>query len=277
MGEFAFGGVYNVPATSHFFSNSNETVMKRFVFGMFALGCIALCGPVVFGQDATAVIDKAIKAHGGEEALKKVTAYSITANGAIAFMGTDSMVSTKATSKGLDRSRQEFEGDFGGNKVKGVTVIAGDKGWMTFGDMGANPLDSAQLTNAKRQCYINAAATTILPLKGKEFKTKLGEETKVGDKLAAVVQATGPDGKDFTLYFDKDSGMLIKVTAEGLLGFGGEEFKQEMFFKEYKDMGGIKKATKSEALRDGEKFITQEITEFKVLEKVDDATFAEPK
>lgn len=251
--------------------------MKRFALGILALSCMAFCSQAIFAQDATAVIDKAIKAHGGEEALKKVSAYSITANGTISFMGADNAVSTKMMSKGLDHSRQEFEADFGGNKVKGVTVIAGDKGWTSFGDMGVNPLDAAQLANAKRMNYINAVATTLLPLKGKEFKAKLGDESKVGDKAASVVIATGPDGKDFTLFFDKESGVLLKITAEGVVGFGGEEFKQETLFNEFKDIAGIKKAIKSEALRDGEKFITQEITEFKVLEKVDDTTFAEPK
>jgi hypothetical protein len=42
-------------------------------------------------------------------------------------------------------------------------------------------------------------------------------------------------------------------------------------------MGGIKKATKVSAKRDGENFIDQEITEFKPLDKVDPKTFTEPK
>jgi hypothetical protein len=41
--------------------------------------------------------------------------------------------------------------------------------------------------------------------------------------------------------------------------------------------GGIKKATKVEARRDGEKFLEQEITDFKPVEKVDPKTFPEPK
>lgn len=251
--------------------------MKRIALSFVALGCFALFTTASFAQDAAAVIDKAIKAHGGEEALGKVKAYSFTATGAFYFMGNESPVSSKATTKGLDHSKQELELEFGGNKVQGVTVLAGDKGWRQFGDMPTSPLEADQLANAKRMTYVNTIAITILPLKGKEFKTTLGAEEKVGDKPAMAVKATGPDGKDFTLYFDKESGLLVKITADGVLGFGGEEFKQEVLFKDYKDMGGIKKSTKSESLRNGEKFATQEITEFKVLDKVEDSTFAEPK
>lgn len=251
--------------------------MKRFLFGALAFGCVTLFSMAALAQDATAVIDKAIKAHGGEEALGKVKAYTIAAKGTLSFMGNDSEISTTVTHKGFDHSRQEFEADFAGNKFKVLTVIAGDKGWNSMGDQGVNPIDASQLANAKRMGYINAVSITILPLKDKAFKATLAGEDKVGDKPVVGVKATGPDGKDFTLYFDKETGLLAKVTADGVLNFTGEEYKQDTLFKDYKEMGGIKKATKTEGLRDGEKLISQEISEFKVLEKVEDSTFAEPK
>ena len=57
----------------------------------------------------------------------------------------------------------------------------------------------------------------------------------------------------------------------------GGEFTQETTFSNYKEFDGIKKATKSESKRNGEKFLTTEVTEFKVLKKVDPKTFDEPK
>jgi hypothetical protein len=41
-------------------------------------------------------------------------------------------------------------------------------------------------------------------------------------------------------------------------------------------MGNIKKATKIQSKHDGEKFLDQQVTEFKVLDKVDAKTFTEP-
>ena len=61
-----------------------------------------------------------------------------------------------------------------------------------------------------------------------------------------------------------------------MAGFQGEDFTQESTFADYKDFGGIKKATKLESKRDGERFLEAEITEFKVLEKAEPETFAEP-
>jgi hypothetical protein len=45
----------------------------------------------------------------------------------------------------------------------------------------------------------------------------------------------------------------------------------------YKEFDGIKKATKIESKRDGEKFIEQEITDYKVLDKAPADAFTEPK
>ena len=57
----------------------------------------------------------------------------------------------------------------------------------------------------------------------------------------------------------------------------GEEFTIETSFANYKDFDGIQKATKIESNRDGEKFLDAELTEFKIVDKVDASTFDQPK
>jgi len=46
---------------------------------------------------------------------------------------------------------------------------------------------------------------------------------------------------------------------------------------DYQEAGGIKKAMKISSKRDGEKFIEEQVSEFKVLDQVDPKTFAEPE
>jgi hypothetical protein len=117
---------------------------------------------------------------------------------------------------------------------------------------------------------------TLVPLKGKEFKLAVAGEEKVNGKRAAGIKVTGPDKKDFTLFFDKESGLLVKMVVK-VIGFGNNEVTQEMTFGDYKEFDGIKKATKIVNKRDGERFQDIEIAEFKVLDKVDAKTFEEPK
>src|SRR5581483_10963718 len=120
------------------------------------------------------------------------------------------------------------------------------------------------------------AATMPAIIKHPGFKAEAADEQKVADKAAVGLKVTGPDGKDFKLYFDKETGLPVQLVAK-VAGFTGEEAEQITTMGNYKDFGGIKKATKTEIKRDGEKFMSQEVTDFKVLDKVAPETFSEPK
>ena len=221
-----------------------------------------------------ATIDKAVQALGGEAALKSLKAYTWKSKGKINFGGTESDFTGQATADGLDRLRQSFEGEFNGEKVKGITVVDGDKGWRKFGDM-ATELDKDAIATAKCSIYLQAANTNPLVLKGKGFKVKSAPDEKVDGKDAACIEATGPDGKDFKLFFDKATGLPVKAVAK-VIGFSGEELTQESLFKDYKDFGGLKVATKVEIKHDGEKFLKFDASDFKKLDQVDPKTFANP-
>jgi hypothetical protein len=177
-------------------------------------------------------------------------------------------------SKGLNHYRRESEVESNEGARKFIMVLGGDKGWMKFGDE-PREMEGDMLANWKRNAYLEILPMTLVPLKGKGYKLEAAGETKVDDKPAVGVKVTGSDDKDFTIFFDKDSGLPVKVVAR-VAGFQGNEFTQETTFKDYKDFDGIKKATKVESKRDGENFAKSEITEFKVLDKVDDKTFSEP-
>src|SRR5262245_40310642 len=95
-------------------------------------------------KDVNAILDKAIKALGGEEKLKKAEAFAEKAKGTLSFGGNDSEFTSERTVQGVDRQRSEFESEFNGNKFKFLMVLAGEKGWARFGDMSV-PLDETSL------------------------------------------------------------------------------------------------------------------------------------
>jgi hypothetical protein len=124
---------------------------------------------------------------------------------------------------------------------------------------------------------LSLVSTFPIFAKGKGFKIDTAGEEKVGDKPAAVLKVIGPDGQDFKLFFDKESGLLVKQVAS-VPEFGPEgEFTQESTYSDYKDFDGIKRATKLELKRDGEKFLSSELVEFKLIDKVEPDTFTQPK
>jgi hypothetical protein len=226
-------------------------------------------------QDAKAILDKAIKALGGEDKLSQLKAYAIKGKGTISIGGDDNPFTSQATVQGLDHIRSEFEGEFGGNKIKGITVLAGDKGWRKFGDMDLD-MDKEAIANEKRSLYLQVVPLTLVPLKGKGFKVQAAGEEKVAGKPAVALKVTGPDGKDFKICFDKESGVPVQVVAK-VVGFMGEEFTQETTYSDYKNFDGLRRPTRMQSKRDGERFLEQQVVEFRALTKVDPKTFAEPK
>lgn len=252
--------------------------MKWFLGTMLATMLVVGFGAPVGAaddKDGKAILDKAIQALGGEAKLSKVKAATWKAKGKITFNGDDNEFTSSTTVQGLDHFQSTFEGEFGGNKVKGVTVLAKDKGWRKFGD-NLRELEGEALANEKRTVYLQVVPMTLLPLKDKAFKVEAAGDKQVGGKPAVGLKVTGPDRKDFTLFFDKESGLPVLLVAK-VVGFNGDEYTQETSFSDYKELGGIQKATKIVSKRDGEKFIESQVTEFKALDKVDPKTFEEPK
>jgi hypothetical protein len=250
--------------------------MKPFLGAALAiLFATSAAGPARADEkDPNAILDKAIKAMGGEEKLKKLDAWTVKTKGTISVNGDSNPFTVASTLQGLDHSRVDFEGEFGGNPLKGVVILNGNKGWRSFNgqkmDMGED-----EVANEKRNHYLHVIPAKPLVLKDKGFKLEAADEQKVGDKPAVGIKVTGPDGKDLTIYFDKESGLPVRIVAK-VIGFDGEEYTQETTFSGYKDFGGIKAATKVDVKRNGEDLIKSEVTEFKALDTVDAKTFAEP-
>ena len=250
--------------------------MKRFLGALVVTALLSGQGSTARAdeKDATPILDKAIAALGGEEKLAKAATATWKGKGTITFNEAENSIKTQTTVQGIDRHRAEFEGEFNGNEVKGVTVLNGDKGWRKFGEEPME-MDDERLANEKRNVSLEVLPVTLVALKGSGYKLEAADEQSVDGKPAVGIKVTGPDQKDFTLYFDKDSGLPVKMVAK-VVGFQGNEHTQETTFKDYKDFDGIKKATKVESKRDGEDFRKEEVSEFKVLDKVEDKTFSEP-
>jgi hypothetical protein len=244
----------------------------------FALLMAGLSGPSrADDADAKAVeiIDKAVKALGGEEKLSKIQAASWDSDGKLTINGQDNSFKTHMTFQGDDRMHVDFEGEFNGNTVKGTTVVNGDKGWRNVND-NVQVLDADAIAREKRTLYLMTAPVLPGRLKDKGSKATADGEEKVEGKPAAVLKVVGPDGKDFRLFFDKESGLPVKLVAQ-VSGWRGEEFEQETLFTDYKDFSGVKRPGKVVSKRDGEPFVEQSTLDFKVEKDLPDSTFEEPK
>ncbi len=249
--------------------------MRKLCIVMLATAVsVAISGLVRAADDPKAVVDKGIKALGGEDKLAKVKVISWKTKGKIFIQGNPNDFTTEVTAEGLDHFRSKFEGDFGGMKIEATAILAGDKGWRTLPD--SSELDADHLAVAKRNAYLEVLPITLVGLKENTFKLEADKEEKVDGKPAVGIKVTGPDKKEFTVFFDKESGLPVRLVGK-VMNWMDQEVTQETSYGGYKDIDGIKKATKIEIKHDGEKVVEAEITDFKVLDKVDPKTFAKPE
>jgi hypothetical protein len=252
--------------------------MRKCIVGSFLAGLLLVVASPARaeeGGDAKAVIEKAIKALGGEEKLNKALKGSTwKTKGTLSIMGNDNPISMESTLAGLDNYRNKFKGEFNGMEIEGVTVLNGDKGARSFAGNDME-LDKDGLASEKRNVYLSAIASLVVPANGKGFKCEAAGEEKVDNKAAVVLKITGPDGKDCKMFFDKETGLPVRQVAK-VNNFMMMEVTQEVTFSNYKDMDGIKKAAKTIIKHDGEKLFDMETSDFKIVDKVDTKIFEKP-
>jgi hypothetical protein len=239
---------------------------------------VAAAAPVRADDDAKAaraLVDKAIKAHGGAEAIAKYKAAIVSFKGTFHGMGMEVPMTGEISTHGPDRLKVDVEVEAGGMKFKFASVMAGDKGWIKLGENTAE-MDKDAVAEATEQAHAGWVASLTPLVEGKGFILATTGEQMVGEKKAVGVRVSAKDRRDVTLFFDTETNLLVKyehrVKDEGT----GQEVTEENFPTEYKDVQGTKQAMKFTAKRDGKLHIEGEVTDLQLAEKLDPKVFAKP-
>ena len=251
--------------------------MKQFRQVLAVIG-IALAGAssarAYDAEDAKAIIDKAIKAQGGREKLEKLQGHTVKFKGKFHGMGQAIDMAGEISTQGNDKIRMDIEVEAGGMKFRFVNVVNGDKGWIKMGD-DTKEMSKDEHTEALQQAY-SGWVGTLTPLAGKEFKLSTTGEMKINDKPALGVKVTSKGRRDVDLFFDKESGLLVKAETRVKMEGSDQEVTEESFASDYKDVQGTKQAMKFTVKRDGKLFVEGEATEILLAEKLDASLFTKP-
>ena len=220
--------------------------------------------------DAKAVVEKAIKAAGGADELAKYPAVRLSGKGTFYGMGQPVEFTSTSYVQHPDRSRFEVSGD----QFKFVQVFNGDKGWVKIND-DTEEMDKDQLAEARETLHVGAVQH-LAGLTGGDYTLSALGESKIGDKTAVGVRVERKGRRDVNLYFDKDSGLLLKLETRVKDLMAGKERTEERLFSDFKKMDGVQVPRKVLINRDGEKYVEIEVTDFKRMEKLDPGLFDKP-
>jgi hypothetical protein len=219
-------------------------------------------------ESAVAVVERAIRAHGGEEALNRARAVSRTGEGAMSLSGNTPF--TEETILALpDRVRITLDL----NKSQRLTlVVNGDKAWQIVNG-AAQDVGKERIEEAREDAHVLWLATLTPVLKDPYTLTML-PESSVGGSPAAGVKVTAKGHSDARLYFDLRTNLLVKI--ERRAREAGVSFNKTYLFSDYKDVDGVKLPLREVVLMEGKKFMERTSATYKILSHVDDAAFAKP-
>jgi hypothetical protein len=228
-------------------------------------------------SDAKAVVEKAVKAVGGEEKLGKVKAFTFKMKGKWYGMGDGIDYTGEAAVEVPDKSRVRIDSGVGDMKFTFIQVSNGDKLWSKLNDQATEVEDKDQIKEVKEERYADRVASLLPLVKEKGFKLEPLGEVKVDGKPAVGVRVSHEGHRDINLFFDKDSGLLVKSerTIKDFMA-GGNEQSQETLYSDYKEVGGLKHAMKLVINREGKKYLDSEVSDLEVKDKIDAAQFEKP-
>jgi hypothetical protein len=224
-------------------------------------------------DDVKAVLDKAVKAHGGKENLAKIGAVSSKSKGSIDLFG-GLPFSQESISVMPKQFKETIFLEINGAKATIVTVFNDGKGWA---DVNGTIMDLDEKTLEEiKQAGNLMMLGTLRFVDDKDCKVTFLGESKVEGKPVVGVKVARQGYRDANLYFSKETGLLSKVERQTYDTNKAQDTAEERLILDYQDVGGAKIAKKILVRRDGKKYLEAEVTEYKALDKVDPAEFAKP-
>ncbi len=239
------------------------------------LSMLLLAGSALaFGEEnpraeARAIVESAVKAHGGKAALVKAATFQRTGSGAVHLPGSKQTFTDVIVAQLPDRVRITVELE-GGLKV--TTVLDGKTGWKGLPGRSV-PLPAESVAELQEEAYVQWIAT-LAPLLGDAFTLSPAGEAERNGKKCVGVQVAHKGHHDAYLWFDRESKLLQAIDKETVEG--GVKLRKRYQFTDHKDFGGVKVATKLvESLND--RPVTEvTIKEFRALDRVDEESFGRP-
>jgi hypothetical protein len=220
--------------------------------------------------EAKAIIDRAIKASGGQTKFKAQT---------WSEKGTNYWTDTPATYTAW--VAMQFPDQCRLRQGDSIVVVGRDKGWLVGGNT-TKEMTREQLASQKEYLY-GVWVSSLLPLNDKEFTLSPLGKSKVDDRAVVGVKVSSKGHKDVELYFDETTNLLVKsaLTVQ-VVDLWGESagratvVRQEVFYSDYRAVQGVQVPMKMVIKHDGKLVVKSEKHDIQLVDKLDDKEFSKP-
>jgi hypothetical protein len=248
--------------------------MTRVLVPLLSVAVLIAAGSRAGAQEPKDIIAKAIKAHGGEEALTKYPAAVAKNKGTLDLPGVGKVEFTQDVSYMLpDKFREEVSLSVNGMNFSVLTLVSGDTISM---ELNGNKMDPPEATKTalKDVGHLLKVGRLVTLVKDQGYEFSAVGEVMVEGKPALGVRVSAKDRKDINLYFDKETGLLAKMEHRTTNAATGDEVNEERIVVGYqKTKQDLPIPKKVIVKHDGKTFLEAEVQEAEFLEKIDDGQF----
>jgi hypothetical protein len=238
--------------------------------------CLFLAAPAR-ADEAKEILDRAIKALGGADKLNALQAVTWKSKGTFETDNFKAEFTDEWSAQAEVQYRWHLDVTLEGGTKSGALVLNKDKGWFTIeGAPQAQDIPKDLQALLRTDFRVMRIAERLVTLKDKAHQLMPLGELKIEDRAAVGVKVTHKDWPDLDLFFDKETGLPVRGEIRLKESQDGQEVVHTFYFKDYKEIKGIKHFTKISLRRDDKPIIDLDLTEVDLHEKLDDSTFDKP-
>ena len=236
-------------------------MLKKTLILLFAL---VLFGSQAYSETVDEIINKNIKAHGGEEKYEDMTSYQMDMSMDVMGMS----IPTTFYMKKPGKMRAEMS--MMGQSI--ITVVNGDNAWISQGGQVMElPLEKIPQVKEQIEGQSDVFTNMFIGYKEKGMDIRLEGTEKIDGKDYFKLIITEKDGKLINMFIDSKTYLEYKiVTMQGMMG---EETEMEIFLKSNKWVQGILIPHKIEMFSNGEPAGDITLKNIKLNEPIDDSLF----
>lgn len=247
----------------------------RLLRGLALVAVLLVAIPACGGApDPQSILDKALAAHGGYEVLSQFPAITVQFQGTHSAKGLDSPLTGTSVAMGAEKNKTTVRLEVLGKKTSTTTVFAGEQGWIRD-DKQTREMTPDERAEAKEQAHA-AWVSRLFALKDPQYTLTALEGTLVDDKPAWGIQVTRAGYRPINLYFDQQTGLLVKVETRVRDETAQQEVTEETILSQYTEVQNTRQPMRLLVKRNGQMVMDVEITEVKLAASVDEKAFARP-
>jgi hypothetical protein len=222
---------------------------------------------------AMTLVNEAIRAHGGMDSMLKTRSMVRVAKGELILFEQRTPFQDELALQLPKRWRWSLEQGSGAQRIRMVWVVNDEKGWQAIGG-SVTEIPKLRMEEMQEEAYV-LWITSLVPLKKEDgFQLALVEDATVNGKAAAGIKTSRKGHTDVTLYFDKESHLLVKTARRARES--GLTFDKSYLYSGHKIFDGVMLPTKYVEMAKDKKMVEVTSLTYRFPEKLEDSTFAKP-